>query len=126
MIDSATMAKVSKIHQSKQPVRRHYLAEWLEARSLKPMDLVELLNDPERSSEFTEIDKTQVYRWLRGQLPHPGTQLRIASVLGFEGEPEKLMQHPSIDWLSPSSSQQPKASNEPTHSGLGAYEAMEG
>lgn len=94
------MTKVSKIHQNKQPVRRHYLAEWLEARGMKPMDLVELLNDPERSSEFSEIDKTQVYRWLRGQLPQPATQLRIASALGFEGEPEKLLQHPSMDWLS--------------------------
>lgn len=100
MIDSATMATVSKIHGNKRPIRRHYLAEWLEARGLKAMDLVELLNDPERSSEYSEIDKTQVYRWLRGQMPQPAMQVRIAAALGFEDDPDKLLQDPTLDWLS--------------------------
>ena len=94
------MATVSKIHGNKRPIRRHYLAEWLEARGLKAMDLVELLNDPERSSEYSEIDKTQVYRWLRGQMPQPAMQLRIAAALGFEDDPDKLLQDPTLDWLS--------------------------
>lgn len=100
MIDSATMATVSRIHGNKRPIRRHYLAEWLEARGLKAMDLVELLNDPERSSEYSEIDKTQVYRWLRGQMPQPAMQVRIAAALGFEDDPDKLLQDPTLDWLS--------------------------
>lgn len=66
---------------------------------MKPMDLVELLNDPDRSSDLTEIDKTQVYRWLRGQMPQPAMQVRIAAALGFEDEPERLLQSPHIDWV---------------------------
>ncbi|ULJ73630.1 XRE family transcriptional regulator [Rhizobium gallicum] len=99
MVEFATMAKVSKIHQGKQPVRRHFLAEWLEAKSMTPVDLIEALNDPERSMDFTEVDKSQVYRWLKGQMPQAAMQLRIAAALGFEGEPDKLLQDPTMDWL---------------------------
>lgn len=93
------MSKLTTIHQNKQPIRRHYLAEWLEEKDMSPTELLELLNDPDRSSEFPFIDKSQVYRWLKGQLPQPTMQLRIAAALGFEGEPEKLLQPPEFGWM---------------------------
>lgn len=67
---------------------------------MTPVDLLNSLNDPDRNMEFGEVDKSQVYRWLKGQMPNPGMQLRLAAVLGFEGEPERILQHPTIDWLS--------------------------
>lgn len=100
MVKSATMAKVTKIHQGKQPVRRHYLAEWLEAKQMTPTDLLDVLNDPDRSMGLTEVDKSQVYRWIKGQMPQPAMQMRIAGALGFENEPDKLLQDPTMDWLS--------------------------
>lgn len=66
---------------------------------MTPVDLIEALNDPERSMDFTEVDKSQVYRWLKGQMPQAAMQLRIAAALGFEGEPDKLLQDPTMDWL---------------------------
>lgn len=99
MVSSATMSKLTTIHQNKQPIRRHYLAEWLEDKDMSPTELLELLNDPERSSEYPYIDKSQVYRWLKGQLPQPAMQMRIAAALGFEGEPERLLQPPEFGWM---------------------------
>lgn len=89
------MAKLTRIHQNKQPIRRHYLPEWLEAKGLKPMDLVNLLNDPDRPMELGEIEKSQVYRWIDGQMPGPANQKRIMGAL--EEEPDALMRHPIID-----------------------------
>lgn len=99
LVKFATMSKVTKIHQSKQPVRRHFLGEWLEARELTPPALLELLNDPDRANEYGEVDKSQVYRWLKGQLPQPHMQIRLAAVLGFEGDPGKLLRPPEVDWM---------------------------
>lgn len=93
------MAKITKIHQNKRTVRRHFLAEWLEARNMKPMDLVELLNDPDRSADFAEVDKAQVYRWLKGQMPQAAMQMRIAAALGFEDDPTKFLRPPEADWV---------------------------
>jgi hypothetical protein len=100
MVKFTTMAKISKIHQDKQPIRRHYLAEWLNAKGMSPVDLLAALNDPERSMTLAEVDKSQVYRWIKGQMPNPKMQSRIAGVLGFEDEPERLLQDPSMDWFS--------------------------
>lgn len=99
MVEFATMANVSRIHQNKRPVRRHFIAEWLEARGMSPPELLEVLNDPERSMEHTEVDKSQVYRWLKGQMPHPGMQVRIALALGLD-DPGKLLRPPEADWIS--------------------------
>lgn len=94
------MAKVTKIHQGKQTVRRHFIGEWLELKNMSVTDLVSALNDPDRDMSYPEIDKTQVYRWMKGQMPQAPMQARIAAVLGFEGEPERLLQDPTMDWLS--------------------------
>lgn len=100
MVEFATMAKVTKIHQGKQPVRRHFINEWLEAKQMTPVDLIEALNNPDRPMEYGEVDKSQVYRWLKGQMPQAAMQARVAAALGFEGEPDKLLQDPTMDWLS--------------------------
>lgn len=50
-------------------------------------------------------DKSQVYRWLDGQLPHLPTQIRIAAALKLhdletgEPDPELLLVHPAHTWL---------------------------
>jgi hypothetical protein len=96
-VNMQPMAKLTRIHQNKQPIRRHFINEWLAAKGLKPADLVDLLNDPDRSMDLEEIGKSQVYRWLAGQLPQPATQLRVADAL--EIEPEALLRHPDDDWV---------------------------
>lgn len=48
--------------------------------------------------EELDVDKSQVYRWLKGQLPHADMQERIAAL--FQIEPEALLRHPDDDWLS--------------------------
>lgn len=70
----------------------------MEVRRISPTELLALLNDPERSSEFAEVDKSQVYRWLKGQLPQPPMQRRIASALELD-EPEALLRDPDNDWF---------------------------
>lgn len=91
------MAKLARIHQNKQPIRRHFLPEWLEAKGLDAPALLALLNDPDRSSHLNEVEKSQVYRWLKGQMPGPAHQERVAAVLQIE--PEALLRHPDDDWV---------------------------
>lgn len=79
---------MANIHQRKMPIRRQFIAEWAQARGLKAADLVEQLG----------VDKSQVYRWFKGQMPQPAQQEAIAAL--FEIEPEALLRHPDDDWLS--------------------------
>lgn len=87
LVNSATMKKVARIHQGKQPIRRHFIKEWMEARDMTPADLVSQL----------DIEKSQVYRWLKGQLPHPDMQERLGAL--FEIDPEALLRDPDDDWI---------------------------
>lgn len=91
------MAKLARIHQNKQPIRRHFLNEWLVAKDMDAPALLALLNDPDRSSHLNEVEKSQVYRWLKGQMPGPAHQERVAAAL--EIEPEALLRHPDDDWV---------------------------
>lgn len=93
------MVKLTRIHQNKQPIRRHFLPEWLEAKDLDATDLLDLLNDPDRPMDLNEVEKSQVYRWLAGQMPGPAAQKRIMDALG-EDNPEALLRHPTNDWVS--------------------------
>lgn len=96
------MGKTSTIHDRKGTFRRHCLAEWLEERRMDPMDLLNALNE---SGAEEPIQKSQVYRWLKGQLPHKPTQIRIAAVLNLldiesgEPAPELLMRKPEEVWF---------------------------
>jgi len=71
---------------------------------MEPMDLIRALNDA-ATMDQGEIDKSQVYRWLKGQLPHGPTLMRIAATLDLtdpttgEPNPEMLMAHPAQDWI---------------------------
>lgn len=73
----------------------------MEHRGVSPMDLLDSLND----SGEQPIDKTQVYRWIRGNLPMPATMVRIAAALSVldietgEPAPEALLRHPNEDWI---------------------------
>lgn len=68
-------------------------------------DLLAGLNDPERFSELGTVDKSQVYRWLKGQMPGPDMQLRVADALEIKdpetGQPDPagILRHPDFDWL---------------------------
>lgn len=63
-------------------------------------DLLDGLNDPERFSQLGYVSKSQVYRWLKGQMPNSSMQERIAAALGFEDDPSKFLSSPDIDWMS--------------------------
>lgn len=86
------------IHQGKEPVRRHFLREWLAEKDMSPSDLLDALNDEERSMDLPAIDKSQVYRWLKGQMPQKAMQVRLAAALELS-DPADLLRAPQDDWL---------------------------
>jgi hypothetical protein len=94
---------VSQIHGGKTPNRRHFINEWLETRDLEPMDLLEKLNEADTS--LPAVDKSQVYRWLKGQLPQKHMQSRIAGALEIvdietgEPDPGGIFRDPNLDWF---------------------------
>lgn len=98
------MSQPTQIRGKGPTFRRHFLAEWLEEREMEPMDLLNELNEPS-DMETPAIDKSQVYRWLKGQLPQRKTQVRIAAALNLvdpetgDPAPERLMTHPAQDWI---------------------------
>jgi transcriptional regulator with XRE-family HTH domain len=92
------VSNIVRIHPGQEPVRRHFLKEWLESKGLAPSDLLDLLNDEERSMDLNFIDKSQVYRWMKGQMPQPAMQARVAAALRIR--PEQLLRHPDEDWFS--------------------------
>jgi transcriptional regulator with XRE-family HTH domain len=81
------MAKITKIHQSKRPVRRHFIAEWAESRGLRQIDIATEL----------DVDKSLVSRWFAGHLPQAHYQEALAAL--FQVVPEALLRHPDDDWL---------------------------
>lgn len=82
------MHKPTRIHHNKTPIRRHFIAEWAEARGMRQVDVAEELG----------VDKSQASRWFAGQMPQPHFQERLAAL--FEIEPEALLRHPDADWMS--------------------------
>lgn len=105
------MSKVTRIHPTKKPVRqnpprprRHYFAEWLEERSLEPMEFLNILNDAAGMDQDI-IDKSQVYRWISGNQPQDRFKKRIADALGLH-DPETglpdwnlVLSHPAQVWI---------------------------
>lgn len=94
---------VSEIHKGKEPNRRHFINEWLALREMDAMDLLRVLNEADTS--LPAVDKSQVYRWLKGQLPQAPMQIRIAGALEIvdvetgDPDPRGLFRHPDIDWI---------------------------
>lgn len=84
---ATTMAKVTRIHAGKQPVRPHHISEWAELRGLKQADVAREL----------DIDKSVVSRWWKGASPSANHQQALAEL--FNCEPESLFRHPGDDWL---------------------------
>jgi len=68
------------------------------------MDLLNALNEA-ASMDQPIIDKSQVYRWVAGQLPQQPTLKRIADALGLrdpetnELEPNLIFRHPAEVWI---------------------------
>lgn len=92
------MPKLSSIHGNKTPVRHHFIKEWMEHKGMSVTDLLTALNDDERSMDLPRVDKSQVYRWFKGQLPQAPMQQRIAQSLGLN-EPQDLLRQPEDDWF---------------------------
>lgn len=79
----------TRIHQGKEARRRHYLAEWMELRGVKPADITEAIG----------ADKSLISRWLnKGVLPGKNYLEALAGFLGAE-EGAALFRHPDDDWL---------------------------
>jgi transcriptional regulator with XRE-family HTH domain len=77
----------TRIHSSKTPPRRHYIAEWAAHRHLKKADLAREVG----------ADKGLVTRWFTGTMPGPDYQEKLAALFGTE--PEGLFRHPDEDWI---------------------------
>lgn len=88
------MKKGTRRQLGSKTVRRHYIAEWLDARGLDPMDLLALVNE---DASLPPLDRSTVYRWVQGQMPQPTGQQRIAQALGLNtGD---LLHDPDHDWV---------------------------
>lgn len=70
----------------------------MEHRGVTVSRLLELLNDDERSMDLPRVDKSQVYRWQKGQMPQPAMQRRVAEALGLD-DPADLLRSPLDDWF---------------------------
>lgn len=70
---------------------------------MEPMELLNQLNDADTS--LPPVDKSQVYRWLKGQMPQPHMQIRVAGALQIfdletgDPDPEGILRHPDQDWF---------------------------
>lgn len=81
------MAKITKIHSGKTPIRLHYLVEWLEKRDMSQAAVARELG----------IDKSTVSKWCAGALPQETNIIALASLLHIE--PNDLFRHPDDDWM---------------------------
>jgi transcriptional regulator with XRE-family HTH domain len=81
------MSNISKIHNSKTPIRIHFIPEWAEKRNLKQADIVREIG----------ADKGLVSKWFRGVLPGPEYLDRLAALFGTDRP--GLFRHPDDDWI---------------------------
>jgi len=77
-------------------------------REMEPKDLVKKLNEVDTS--LPSIDKSQVYRWIDGQMPQRRFLERIAWALSIfttdddgvekpEPDPRGIFRDPNLDWF---------------------------
>ena len=84
------MSEPTKIHQSKQGRRPHYVREWAEKFQMSQADI----------ARETGIDKSTISRIFDKRAPSSPqgqTQAKLAAL--FQTEPESLFRHPDEDWL---------------------------
>lgn len=82
------MAKISRIHADKTPIRIHFIKEWIDHRRLSQADVVRDLG----------VNKGTVSKWCSGELPSEDNLLLLATFLHVD--PPVLFRHPEDDWLS--------------------------
>lgn len=82
------MAKLTKIHKGKTPIRMHYIVEWARHRRQRQTDIVKGLG----------VDKATVSRWFKGAVPSNQHLIALAGFLEAE-EPVALFRHPDDDWF---------------------------
>jgi transcriptional regulator with XRE-family HTH domain len=88
LMQSCVMSNVTKIHNSKTPMRTHYIVEWADRMSVRQVDLV----------KATGADKSTVSRWFQGQMPGIEYLPTIAAALGRE-DIASLFRDPDDDWM---------------------------
>lgn len=81
------MARTTRIHTDKRPMRIHFIKEWAEHRHLRPADLV----------EATGADKSTVSRWFSGKLPTDKHLLALAEL--YQVDVPSLFRDPHDDWM---------------------------
>lgn len=81
------MSDITHIHPKAEPVRIHYINEWMEKRGVKQADLVKQLH----------VDKGTVSKWCSGKLPQETNLIALAAY--FHIEPAALFRHPDDDWI---------------------------
>ncbi|MFC6487328.1 helix-turn-helix domain-containing protein [Nitratireductor sp. GCM10026969] len=81
------MSNPVRIHTDKEPVRKHYIAEWAARRNLKRADIAREIG----------ADKSLVTRWFQGKLPSDHYLERLAAL--FHTTTDGLFRHPDDDWL---------------------------
>lgn len=80
-------SQFTAIHASKQPRRPHYIADWMERRNIKPIELAREIG----------ADKGLVSRWLDGTSPGKDWQEKLGEFFGCG--PAGIFRHPDEDWM---------------------------
>ncbi len=79
----------TRIHNQATSTRRHFIREWMERRTYKPVDIVKGIG----------ADKGLVSRWLnKGVVPGDDHLEALAGFLGAD-DPMALFRHPDDDWM---------------------------
>lgn len=84
------MSRPTRIHSDKAPHRLHFIEEWAKRRGFKKAAHL--------AAEL-DVDKSQVSRWYKGQIPRDDMLDRIAAAFQLD-DVRSLFRHPDDDWLS--------------------------
>lgn len=90
LITVAAMARPTRIHKDKFPIRFHYIPEWAARRKLKQADIVREL--------ASDVNKSTVSRWFSGVVPAEAHLIALTELFAA-GEPAALFRHPDDDWI---------------------------
>jgi transcriptional regulator with XRE-family HTH domain len=82
------MAKVTKIHESKQPRRPHFIPDWAERRHLNQADI----------ARETGADKSIISRWFNGATPSVDWQVVLVGLFELDSR-DDLFRSPDEHWM---------------------------